>query len=65
MDWTRGYTAGWQVMRVNPDTWADDGEVSGVSDISKSESRADATSLLETATLTVEGGVEAGFPVKR
>lgn len=29
IDWTRGYSCEWRVMRVDPDTWADAGTVGG------------------------------------
>ena len=31
IDWTRGYrVTAWRLFRVNPDTWADAGEVGGM-----------------------------------
>ena len=61
MDWTRGYAASWEVHRVHPDTWADCGELDGIGDISMSSTSDDSVRLLETATMAVEGGIEAGW----
>jgi len=61
MDWTKGYAASWEVQRVNQDTWADDGSIDGVGSISVSRSMDDSVRLLETASMELEGGIEAGW----
>lgn len=48
-------------MAVNPDTWADDGEIAGVGDLSFARSRASSSTLLESGSMQVEGALGEGW----
>ena len=54
MDWTRGYSARWRVMRVNRDTWEDEAEVPGITSVDVERSCAEDAPLLESATIHVD-----------
>lgn len=55
MEWTEGYGASWEVCTVDPSTWSDSGEVSGVMTVSVSRDCTDSVPLLETGSMEVDG----------
>ena len=60
MDWSRGYSARWRVHRVDPGTWADSKELSGV--VSAKIERQASAGLLESGSLAVDGDAfEEGY----
>ena len=58
MDWSRGYSAEWRVVRVDPSTWAD-AEAVGAVDSASVERTADG--LMESGSMTAVRGVGEGF----
>lgn len=52
-DWLRGYSTGWTVTYVDPETLADAGEVGGVVSVSVSRDSTDGVRLLETGSMEV------------
>lgn len=60
MDWAAGYTSTIRVMRVNPETWEDSGELPGVT--SASITRDSTSELVESCTVEADGvpGAELG-----
>ncbi len=61
-DWTKSYASNWRVMQVNPLTWADEDELTGVDSISISRDCSDDVPLLETASFEVSQEVGASLP---
>lgn len=65
IDWTSGYTATWRVWRVNPETWADAGELDGVTAASVERGSEDSPRILERGTMSVDltpgEAVEEGY----
>lgn len=57
MDWTGGYSCEWHVSWVDPDTWADAGEVAGVTSVSIE--RDASTPLIETGDMSLDGEMGA------
>lgn len=54
VDWRLPYRCSWRVFRVNTETWADAGTVSGVTSVSVERCRKDDDPLLEKGTLSVD-----------
>lgn len=50
VDWTSGYRASWRVLRIDPDTWAPSGALTGVDSAGVSRSR---DGVLEEGSLVV------------
>lgn len=61
MDWTKGYKATWEVLRMNVDAWAPDGKLANVESFSVSRSCTDAVPLIETAAMEVDDEFEDGW----
>lgn len=53
-NWFQGYTAEWVVRTVDPDTWADNGTVGSVREISVSRDCTDDVPLLETGSMELD-----------
>lgn len=62
IDWSESYTCTWRVMHVNPETWADDWELTGVDSIDISRDSTDSVPLLETATITLSSETDYEMP---
>ena len=58
-DWLGGYSAGWDVYSIDPETWADSAKVDGIMSVSIARDGTDDTPLLETGTMQCDG--EAPF----
>lgn len=59
LDWRESYSASWRIFRVDPDTWADAGEVAGIDSVS-----VDLTDSGEMVSGTLEataGAVDPGY----
>ena len=54
MDWTGGYSAGWDVFTVDQETWADSGIVPNVMSVGISRDGTDSVPLLETGTMETD-----------
>ena len=54
IDWGSGYSATWRVTEVDPRTWADSGEVAGVSSASVERDAKSDAPLLESGTVTLD-----------
>lgn len=59
IDWAGGYSREWRVMEVNPATWADSGELPGVTDASCSVDSTGRLILSGSVTLTTDPGWDA------
>lgn len=53
-DWAGGYSSGWSVSYVNPETMADSGEVGNVVSVSVSRDCTDDVRLLETGEMEID-----------
>jgi len=51
MDWTGGYSAGWDVYSVDPETWDDSSLLDGMMSVDISRDGTDDVPLLETGTM--------------
>ncbi|MBQ9005958.1 MAG: hypothetical protein IJ092_06260 [Atopobiaceae bacterium] len=54
VDWSKAYTSSWRVMRVNPDTWEDADELTGIRSVSIRRDSTEDAPLLETADVVAE-----------
>lgn len=61
IDYSRGYTAGWRVRRVDPSTWLPGEELHGVDGASVSRSTGDESPLMESGELSLSGELEEGW----
>ena len=61
IDWAAGYSATWRVTEVDPVTWADSGEVTGVRSVSIERSAQEEAPLLESGTVTMDMDVGEPF----
>lgn len=59
MDYRDGYSSSWRVVRVNPDTWLDAGEVGGVASAQVELSAAADAPLLVSGTFEVDASLPA------
>ncbi len=55
-DYTSSYNAKWSVWEVDPDTWDNDDELTGVTSVTINRDCTDSVPLLESATLTIASG---------
>lgn len=62
IDWSRGYSADWQLYRVNPRTWADAERVGRVLDASVSRSISGDAPTIDSASLSLTRAVGEGLP---
>lgn len=61
IDWAGGYTSNWRVMRVDPKSWGDTTELTGVNSIKIDRDCTDEFPLLETASLDCDIAVNTEF----
>lgn len=61
IDWGAGYSSTWRVYEVDPRTWADSGELSGVRSVSIERDASETAPLLESGTLSLDGVVGDDF----
>lgn len=61
IDWGSGYSSTWRVYEVDPRTWADSGEFSGVRSVSIERDASDGAPLLESGTIELDGDVNEEF----
>lgn len=61
IDWTRGYEASWRAFRVDPDTWADSGQVPGVRSATVERDGTGDAPLLESGSIDVDASPGEGF----
>lgn len=54
-DWLGGYTATWEVRRVNADTWQDGAALSGVRSVSVEKSYDGDAPTIESGSMTIDG----------
>lgn len=61
IDWTEPYSVDWAVVSVNPDTWADENVLGGVTEVTVDRDCTDAVPLLETSSLAINLPVNEEF----
>lgn len=61
MNWARVYTCKCSVHRVDPRTWADMNELEGVMSFTVKRNCIEKVPLLETGSVTVDGGMDSGW----
>jgi len=60
-DWLGGYSAGWEVQRVDPSTWGDAGALEGVRSVSIDRDCTGDVPLLETGEMALVGSLESAW----
>lgn len=61
IDWGSGYSSTWRVYEVDPKTWADSGELSGVRSISIERDASGNAPLLESGTISLDDDISGTF----